>query len=336
MSVWPLLAGVERTASGITDRLAADGSPVFKRAGKAVRQRSVSAFPLATLYGNGVDIQPFLNACHGFNQLRCWPYVTWAGTGWESPSHEQWRAFIQHVGAQGFDVEVTLLTDDNPARIQPAIALIAAIGDLPNVIFEAGNEPNTHKRINVGALLSAMAATGALYTSGDRGVPETDFGTYLTAHTPRDGDWPRKCHDLLEYFHGGGPATPADPPHHMPCTADEPIRPDEAGYAVLDFRAYFGGCSILGAGATFHCESFKHGRVPTAAEARCMAAALEGLTAFPDDAPMGPYRRIDEQGATSRTYVVGNYAVRIRPMTLTFPEPGWTAIDTDGVLWRRA
>jgi hypothetical protein len=100
-----------------------------------------------------------------------------------------------------------------------------------------------------------------------------------------------------------------------------------------DFRAYFGACALFGAGATFHFEGGKFGRLPNDVEARCAAAALEGLNAFPPDAPFGAYRRVNDN--TLRTYAVGQYAVRIRPTTLNFPEPGWTAIDADGILWRR-
>jgi len=123
----------------------------------------------------------------------------------------------------------------------------------------------------------------------------------------------------------------------VPIVSDEPIRPDQAtGDREGDFLAYFATCSILGAGATFHSESGKFGRVPTDDEQRLARLALQGLDAFPADASFGAYRRIDEQGHTLRTYTVGNRAmVRIRPQTLDAPEPGWVSRDGRGILWMR-
>jgi hypothetical protein len=161
------------------------------------------------------------------------------------------------------------------------------------------------------------------------------FGSYLTAHTGRDGEWVRRAHDLLEYWTGGGPDAPTDPAHKVPAIADEPIRPDQAGYNAADFRAYFATCALLGGGATLHTETGKHSLPPTPDEARIAAVALEALNAFPADAPNAPYRRIDESGRSLRTYAIGNYMVRIRPQTKDAPEQGWVPLDTEGILWRR-
>src|SRR5678816_347185 len=120
---WPFLSGSAAVAAPV-ERLTASGEPIFRRAGKPWRQRSVTAFPLATLHAQGQDIRPFLSACKGFNMLRLFPYVDWPGTGWKSPSHAQWRAFVQDVAAEGFDVEISLLTSDEPEHIQPAIDLV--------------------------------------------------------------------------------------------------------------------------------------------------------------------------------------------------------------------
>lgn len=334
---WPFVSGGSAVASALQP-LTADTSQVFRCDGQPWRWKGVSAFPLCARFTDGLTIQPFLDAFHGYNLLRVWDYVTWPGTGWESCTPGEWEVFLRYVGAQGFYVELTLLTDDTPARYDVAKHLVRELAKAKpsNLVLEIGNEPNIHKHIDVAALRSVCEESGFLFASGLNDVPSDEwFGDFLTAHTPRDDEWPRKCHDLLEYYHGGGPSAPTDPAHHCPPIADEPNRPDTAGYDELDFRAYFGGCSILGGGATFHFEGGKYGRVPTPDEARCAAAALEGLDAFPASAPLGPYRRIDEQGKTSRTYVVGNSMVRVRPTTLQAPESGWTMLDTDGILWSR-
>jgi hypothetical protein len=148
-------------------------------------------------------------------------------------------------------------------------------------------------------------------------------------------EWPRRAHDLMEFYGGGGPNAPTDPPHRFPIVADEPAKlQDVGGNRVQDWRAYFAACALLGGGATFHSESGKFARLPTDDERPLIAAALEGLTAFPADAPLGSYRRPVEHSL--RTYVVGEqWMVRIRPETPEAPEPGWSALDADGILWRR-
>src|SRR5207253_93784 len=125
----------------------------------------------------------------------------------------------------------------------------------------------------------------------------------------------------IEFFAGGGPNTPSDPAHHCPIVLDEPAKlQDVGGDRVRDWRAYFGAAALLSGGATFHSETGKFGRTPTPAERELAAAALEGLNAFPADAPLGAYHRPVE--ASLRTYQVGSWMVRVRPETPTFSDPG--------------
>ncbi len=296
-------------------RLTTDGK-IFRSDGQPWRYRGVSAFKMLDRFAAGEDISPLLKKFQGFNVLRVFWYVTWPVTGWEPTRADQVAAFCNRVAQDGFYVELVLLTDDDPARIPQAQRLVQDLtaADSPpvNLLLEAGNEPHVHKNIDVWALRSVLEASPFLYASGENEMLPF-FGKYLTAHTPRDNEWPRKVHDLLEYYSGGGPAAPTDPAHPVPGVADEPMRPDEAGYVESDYLAYFAGASLMGAGATFHYAGGKFNLMPTEGEERCMNAALAGLMAFPADAPLGAYQRIDEQGATLRTYKVGPWIVRIRP-----------------------
>lgn len=347
MNPWPWLMNGGGAIAETVHPLSTDRR-IFLAGGQPWRWKGVSAFPLCDRFAHGEDIDAFLEAFARFNLLRVWDYVTWPDTGWESNTPDVWLAFLEHVGARGFYVELTLLTDDDFTRIEPAKVLVRefAAGQPSNLVIEIGNEPRTHKHIDVAALRATCEASGFLFASGNNNVDEPWFGSYLTAHTPRDSEWPRKAHDLLEYYDGGGPGAPSDPAHHVPCVGDEPIRPDEAtpapgqprsqyGVPLTDARAHYGALSLLGGGGTVHCECGKYGTLPQPYEREWIAAALEGLDAFPAAEPNNGYRRIDEHGATSRTYVVGNSMVRIRPTTKTAPEPGWTPIDPDGILWRR-
>lgn len=316
--------------------------PLFYQGERAWRWKGVSAFALLDRFARGQDLQPVFTACAGFNLLRVFPYVPvadWGSAAWDQPPASVVIDFLQVCARAGFFVELTLLTDDDPARIAPARALVEALAAdrTPNLLLEAGNEPRVHKAIDTAVLRDVLESSPFLYASGD-GDDGRWYGTYGTAHTGRDGEWPRRAHDLLEYGNGDGPSQP-HPPYRVPWVADEPIRPDQApgdpAARAADFHAYFAACSLLGAGATFHATSGKFGQPFQPDEATMAAAALAGLDAFPPDAPLGAYRRIDESGRTLRTYVVGNYMVRIRPTSPTAPEPGWTALDSLGIGWSR-
>jgi hypothetical protein len=314
--------------------------PVFQQNGVDWRYKGLTAFGLLNRFAKGEDISGFLGDARGFNVLRIFLYTPkkeWGAAAWDQPPAEVVLAFLQRVGREGFYAELVLLTDDDPARVPPAAALIEQLSgkEKPtNLLIEIGNEPTTHKAIATAALRSAVQGSGFLYSSGDYEDSQRWFGSYLTAHTGRDSDWPRRAHDLLEYFIGGGPNAPSDPAHHVPIVADEPIRPDQAtGDRERDFLAYFATSSLLGAGATYHFESGKTGARMSADEKAFAAIALRGLDAFPPSAPRGAYRRPVERSL--RTYAVGNYMVRIRPETPDAPEPGWRALDAGGLLWAR-
>ena len=295
-----------------------------------------------------------------YNTLRVWPYVPaadWGARAWDSPAPAIVVDFLATCARLGRWVELTLLTDDDDTRIQPAIELVRVLTALrpPNVFLEAGNEPLTHKSIRVRDLkpvLDEAAAAGMPYSSGIYEDELQVFGTYGTHHSGRTVDWPRRAHDAKEFFDGEGPEK-KHPPLHMPWVLDEPIRPDEAlaeirrhglsdqdarAQLVRDFRAYGGAAALLAAGATFHCQSGKFAELPSADEAACADALADGLEAFPADAPLGPYDRKVEPGQPedARTYVVGPYAVRCQQIGSAFRgDVGWKAIDRDGILWTR-
>jgi hypothetical protein len=343
MDLQTLLLLDDAAGPGPTKRLVpltTDGR-IFRQDGKPFRWRGVSAFKLLDRFARGENIQPFLDAYRGFNVLRVWTYTPaneWGSSAWGWPTADDAVRFVRFCAARGFYVELTLLLDDDPANVQRARSLLDALSrvDLPSLLIELANEPTTHKNVDTSAMKLDALISGFLFASGDYEVSARAFGHYLVAHTGRDNEWPRRAHDLLEYFGGGGPNAPEDPAHRCPCIADEPSRPDQAGYNVRDFLAYYGACSLLGAGATVHTETGKLAQLPTDAERPCIVAALAGLNAFPEDAPLWGYRRIDEHGQTLRTYVIGRTMVRVRPETLTAPEIGWIPIDQWGVLWRRS
>lgn len=324
----------------VTPVLHADGKIFRTENGTPWRYKGVSAFKLLDRFARGENIQPFLDAYKGYNTLRVWPYVEgsgWGARGWPTaPSVEVTKKFLSFVGAQGWTVELTLLTDDSPARLAWAKTFVVALGAAPkptNVLIEIGNEPQTHKDIKTKEVKSAVEAAGFVYTSGDYEEPENVFGDYLAHHSPRDAEWPRKAHDCIDWWSGVGPEKKG-PPQRKPCVLDEPLKPGDKPAVADDWRAYGGGASIMGAGATFHCETCKYAELPTPTEAAMAAAMLEGLNAFPADAPLGGYDRVTDQSL--RTYIVGGrHMVRVRPTSATPPSSGWTRIGGSNVLWKR-
>lgn len=319
---------------------------IFTRGGAPWRYRGVSGFKLAKLFEQGQDITPFLNDYAGFNVVRTWNYVPvadWGEKAWGRSPLETWVGYIQCLADQGFCVELTLLTDDDPAQVDPARQLVEDLAPyaFENLLIEIGNEPTTHKAIDTSALRSTLEASGYCFASGDYEDSSRAFGPYLNFHSARTFDWPRRAHDAMEYYDGGGPNTPADPAHHCPCVGDEPAKLEDVSFSTKDWRAYFGTCAILGAGATFHSETGKFAERPTTQELQLAQAALEGLTAFPADAPnAGGYRRIVEPGNEpggpteyARTYIVGSYMVRCQQQGTQAPEAGWSPLDPEGVLF---
>jgi hypothetical protein len=318
---------------------------IFLEAGQPWRWKGVSAFKLCELFRQGRlgEIDAILADFAGYTVLRVWDYVTWPGTGWESPGADVWVAFLGYVRARGWRVEITLLTDDDPARIEPAIRLVGALAVAGvEALIEIGNEPRTHKQIRTSALVPVLETSRFLYTSGDYEDSRNWRGRYGVAHTARTPDYARRAHDLMEYFNGGGPNDPGEPACRAPWVADEPAKLQDVPGSIEDkvrgWRAYFGACSLLGAGATFHHEGGKFGQRPTDDDRRLATAALEGLNAFPADAPLGGYQRLDEPNApeSGRTYVIGGrYMVRCQQNGTAAPEAGWRALDDAGVLWTR-
>lgn len=293
-----------------TPQLEAKGK-IFYQQGQAWRWKGLTAFGLANRYCKGEDITDFLGAAKGFNLLRVFYY--WETIGAAPPSDGCLIDFTRKAASWGFYVELVLLTGPKPLSEAQALVnhLFELVDTEPNVLLELVNEPGVHDKVDPNQLQIPQGHnlwTDGLTIAGHRGF-------YLTPHTARDPEWPRHAHDLHEYYIGGGPGSPSDPAFHEPATGDEPAKlEDVGGCNPVDWEGYFGAASLLGAGATFHFESGKYGHPPTPAEAVCMAAALRALDFYPADAPLGPYSRIDENGATLRTYVVGPYKVRVRPI----------------------
>lgn len=306
---------------------------VWLEDGQPWRYRGVTAFALLDRYAKGEDVQPFLDAYSGYNVLRVFPYVPrkdWGDHGWDKPSVSVTHDFLRDMAQRGWRVKMDALTDDDSANLQWAKGFIEDISEEqhPNLLWAAGNEPSTHKAIDVDKLRAVLAASGAPYSSGRYEEELTYWGSYGLDHPRSSTDWVRGSHGLMEWFEGTGPEI-GHQPYPMPWIVDEMLRPDSPLVrGPDDYLAYGAGCALFGAGCTMHTQSGKWALLPgqfpsgvtgSPLEAECIAAMLKGLTAFPADAPLGAYQhgdaeKVDEQRTGSdRTYRVGPYGVRCRP-----------------------
>lgn len=285
-----------------------------RETGEAWRWKGATAFPLIDQFLKGQDITPFLAYWSGlgFNVLRTFPLGVdakdWGASAWGPCRAIDANAFMQYVAGWGFYTELSLVTTSDPAQVALVQPFLDGLDYSLHPFVELYNEPNVGPKAR-----GVFTPRGVWWNNGEYDDTRNFRGTYGTAHTPRDSEHDRKCHDLMEYFNGGGPHDGAEPAVHVPWVGDEPKRPDQFGFDPIQSEGYFAGCAILGAGATFHYEGGKHGQLPQGGERACAEAAARGLQAFPADAPLGPYSRIDEPGQTLRTYKVGPYVVRIRP-----------------------
>jgi hypothetical protein len=327
--------------AGPVTRLHPDGHIFRDPNGQGWRYKGVSAFQLLDRYAKGEDITPFLKAYQGYNSLRVWPYVPlkdWGDTAWTSPPTSTLVQFVKDMNAASWYVELTLLTDNDPARVPVAKAQVAALqqAGVIGLFLEAANEPEVQHSGNIDTtvLKATLEQSGFNYASGNYVNVSTHYGNYLTTHTQRDSEWVRRCHDALDIYNPPADAPPGTPAKKMPIFLDEPPKlEDVSGDRVSDWKAYFAGSSFFGGGACFHSQTGKYAQVPTDAERQLAASALEGLNAWSVEAPLGPYSRVDDN--TLRTYIVGNCMDRMRPTTPNAPQPGWMSMEPLHVLWNR-
>lgn len=344
-----LLLNSSSTGNVTLGPLTIDGK-AYRMNGQLWTYACSSDFRIIRSICDGRDMSPVVNQrkSAGANAMRNFDYTEaadgWGSSAWEGPSESDIIAAIKWLNSEGIFVEQTLLTSDDDDRIPRAIRLVEALSGLGlGLRLEAGNEPNTHKNINTHALIPAMQASGYQWSTGDYENSHYWRGTFGTFHPARTFDYVRRAHDALEYWNGGGPNDPSEPACRVPWDNDEPIRPDQCGFDYIGLRAHGGATAQFCGGGTAHTESGKLSMLWNADEERCVKEFFFGLHAFPAGIQNSPdYRRIVEPGNEpggpreyARTYVVGNSMVRCQQLGTACPEPGWTAIDIDGVLWKR-
>lgn len=318
--------------------------------GTPVSVKGYTAFNLLDLFSKGHDIRPIIEDFPGYNLARVFLYTPvsdWKENAWDIPSNDEVLDFLQFMEDNSHSVLLCLITDGDSTklpRIKDLIAYLSGRG-LKNLILQAVNEPNAHDKLDPQLLKSALEVTDIPYSSGEYSDNTKFYGKIWTDHSARSSDWWRKGHNLYEAtITGKGPNNPSEPKLNIPGIEDEPIRPDQCGYDFLGMYMYAASCVMFGAGAVFHCQSMELCEPMTSDEVNCCEWFLKGLNVFPSNASLGPYGRIVEPGnepggptENSRTYIMGQYSLRIKQKGTTHPEGNkWRPLDTFGIAWVRA
>ena len=309
--------------------------------GNAIGLKGISAFNLMDKFYKGDDTENYLSKFIGANLVRIFLYTPekdWGSSAWNSPDNDQVANFIIEMGKLGYYVKLVLLTDDDINRVQPAIDLVYYLKQFKfsNLLLAAGNEPLTHKNIDVTALYNILLDSGYPSTSGVYEDLHKFYGSFGDVHTGRDYEWPRKAKDAIEAYRGGGPNSLDEPPCKVPWILGEPIRPDQAldygneTFCLRDFYSYGAWSKLAGAGIVFHSESGKLCVEPTSFELDCYEMMMLGYEVFPPDAATGDYQHLgdleDGQTKALRVYRVGHWVVVIRPNNF-IPPPNWKPLD---------
>jgi hypothetical protein len=150
---------------------------------------------------------------------------------------------------------------------------------------------------------------------------------YLTDHSPRDSEWPRKAKNILEFTTLGAAGWAAQ---EKPGVEDEPIGIDETAVAgsrtdnAQDCADYYAVAHLFGAGATLHTQALGiDGVLPGAVAQGCCEAVRDVWAYFSNagivDAQTGQYTRggladcpiVHDDALALRTFgmIQGNKAV---------------------------
>jgi len=216
-----------------------------------------------------------------------------------------------------------------------------------NVFNEIANEPPVNG-IDIDSLVRLIDTSKFVgpWATGQYDPTALPSGTYCTAHTARDEEWPRKAKWLLEYREGGGPNDNSDPAMLRPIIGDEPIGgadfniPGRRSNVPSDFFAYASLAQLYGAGSTYHHESGLNSIMPDGVELECAKAFIDGINSVNPNFQVGEYSRVGltnspiKADESLRTYamILGNKAtvVRVRPTGPFEVADGWVVTGSVG------
>lgn len=315
-----------------------DGRLIRKADNSIFRVKGLTAFPYIDRYKKGQDVDWIQSTFPAANLYRVFWYTPqdeWGDKYWDLPTPEEAFNAHAHAADRGIYLYNSCLTNAAPSsKIDQIKAIIKRLREssLPNILFEAKNEPYVHDDLNPSILKNALNSTSPyLYTCG---IYEWDkltqfWGTFGNNHCSRDAESVRKFKDLEDLY---GQV-------RIPWFEGEPFK--LPGYPDLDFYTFAAGTGFMGSGGIYHCQSMEYLNQPNADEIRCGTLFLQGLDVFPLATQLGDYDHLDElEGVVNgvpttclRCYRKGKYAIVVRKNDNFKVPSNWKPIDSFGVAW---
>lgn len=227
-----------------------------------------------------------------YEQLK--PFADYLWTGWHARIE-----FVIFADAQ-------IIMPGRAMQNTHAERVLQMLLPVENVFLEIANEP--FKNLPGGGRVAfeigkTLQARGPPIASGDYDEPWLTQLDYITVHTSRDNEWPRKVKDLLDirdgpiYLPNGGASWRSN----RPVVGDEPIgfaetdRPGSRSVSPQDAAHYAAACAMFSAGCTFHSDAgIVHGPLGVI-QAAAAKAFFGALTWVPVEAQLAQYRRGGEE-----------------------------------------
>lgn len=280
---------------------------VFRDASGAIWPwRGVTAFTLYLkwLQGREGAVDPLLSNwlanCPGLNVVRVLGMVNSFAHlhPQEWPDYySQLKPFADHLlNVWGIRVEFVIFADSGDIMPDPnqqnvhASIIVDTLSGCENVFIEVANEPSQHTNLDGGDarvfdIYYSIRSRGLLVATG---AGDGDYpGDYITVHTPRDDQWPRKAKDLLDVRNIT----------HSPCVGDEPMGCAEVfidgkrDTNPRNFADYAATAQLEGAGATFHSDAGINGEVFGPVTAACAKAWFAAAAWVPPQAQLEQFLR---------------------------------------------
>lgn len=215
---------------------------------------------------------------------------------WGERYFTELQPFVRYLFSRwGVRVEFVIFADSGDILMDwelnsHAIRVANLIADEPNVFIEVANEPSQHSNLYGGDELAhdiylLIRAPGRMIATG---AGDGNFsGDYVTVHTPRDSQWPRKAKDLLD----------VRDICHDPAVADEPMGAAEVfidgkrDTNPRNFADYAATAQLEGAGSTFHSDSGILARPLQPVQRACAQAFFSAAAWVPPQTQIEPFMR---------------------------------------------
>lgn len=335
-----------------------DGYTFRDETGAPWQWRGCTDFLLLFLHLTGVDIAPIVaeRVTLGFNLLRVLGMNAWPETGGQFYP-QQWPDYYIKLGAladrlatAGVRMEFVVFADAQV--VMPTAAeqdahfdrVMETLQGKWNVLIEVANEPfqnipgGEDRAAAIGKRWQGrtplLIASGG-YATDDMAVLVPWMIDYLTLHTDRGPEWPRKQKDCLEYRWALNNA--------WPVVSDEPMGADEVAKAQRsnvpdDFASAAGVCGIQVPGGTFHSTDGLYSRLFRPVTKLCAQQWADALLWAGPYAQLGNYTAghlggspIAHSDATAlRTFA--SIAGETAKVVVVRPSAEWTPIPQNG--WR--